>query len=255
MSSTQEKVAIVTGGGQGIGKSIAMRFLTDGFSVVVAEIDPEAGEECISELASLGNIVFIKTDVSDEPSVKKCIKQTIAWKGRIDVLINNAGIGDVWGKIEELPFTVWQKCIDINLTGCFLTVKHATPHLKKTRGTIVNIASMWALQAEPNREAYAASKAGMVGLTQALAVSLGPEIRVNCISPGWIVVDKWKKKTNRKPPSLRPVDHEQHPVGRAGKPEDIAAMVAFLISDEAGFITGENYIIDGGISKKQCYAE
>ena len=254
MSKLPNKVAIVTGGGQGIGKAITMQLLKDGFSVVIAEIDPEAGEECVDELTSLGDIKFISTDVSGEPSVKNCIEQTVVWKGRIDALINNAGIG-VWGKLEDLPLADWIKCLNTNLTGCFLTVKHAAKHLRKTCGAIVNIASIWAQQVKSDGDAYAASKAGMVGLTQSLAVNLGPEIRVNCISPGWIIVDEWKKQAVRKPPNLRPIDHEQHPVGRAGKPEDIASLAAFLISEGAGFISGENFIIDGGMTKKQGYTE
>ena len=254
MSKLSGKVAIVTGGGQGIGKAIAKRLLRDGYRIVIAEIDFEAGEECALELKSLGNIEFIQTDVSNERSVENCIGKTIGRYGRIDALLNNAGFG-VWEKIENLPLTDWMSCINTNLTGCFLTVKHAAKHLRKTSGAIVNIASIWALQVDPNGDAYAAAKAGVIGLTQSLAVNLGPEIRVNCISPGWIIVDEWKKRAIRKQPNLRPINHEQHPVARAGKPEDIASLAAFLISDEAGFISGENFVIDGGITKKQGYVE
>jgi NAD(P)-dependent dehydrogenase (short-subunit alcohol dehydrogenase family) len=116
------------------------------------------------------------------------------------------------------------------------------PHLRKTAGSIVNIASTRALQSEPNTEAYAATKGGVVALTHALAMSLGPRIRVNCISPGWIAKTKLSKK-----------DHAQHPVGRAGRPQDVGELVAFLISDPAGFITGQNFVADGGMTRKMIY--
>ena len=121
----------------------------------------------------------------------------------------------------------------------------AAPHLRRARGAIVNIASTRAVQSEPQTEAYAAAKGGMVALTHALAISLGPQVRVNCVSPGWIDTGKTK---------LRRVDHEQHPVGRVGRPEDVAQLVAFLLSDAAGFATGQDYILDGGMTRKMIYA-
>jgi NAD(P)-dependent dehydrogenase (short-subunit alcohol dehydrogenase family) len=136
----------------------------------------------------------------------------------------------------------WNRRIAVNLTGVFLMTKHCTPHLRRAKGSIVNIGSTRALQSEPNTEAYTASKGGVVALTHALAMSLGPQVRVNCISPGWIAKRKLRKK-----------DHAQHPVGRAGRPEDIGEMVAFLISDAAGFITGQNFVVDGGMTRKMIY--
>jgi len=127
--------------------------------------------------------------------------------------------------------------------------------LQRTKGAIVNIASTRAIQSEPNTEAYSASKGGILALTHSLAMSLGPDIRVNCISPGWIDVSEWKKSQQAKKPHLTKMDHAQHPAGRVGKPEDIAALVAFLISDEAGFITGQNFVVDGGMTKKMIYEE
>ncbi|MBU0910682.1 MAG: SDR family oxidoreductase, partial [Proteobacteria bacterium] len=136
-----------------------------------------------------------------------------------------------------------------------LFAKYAVPHLRLAHGNIINIASTRALQSEAHTEAYSASKGGLVALTHALAVSLGPAIRVNCISPGWIEVGKWRKNKSRHPPALSAQDHQQHPAGRVGTPHDIAAMVAFLISGEAGFITGQNFVIDGGMTRKMIYAE
>jgi NAD(P)-dependent dehydrogenase (short-subunit alcohol dehydrogenase family) len=122
--------------------------------------------------------------------------------------------------------------------------KHCAPHLRAARGAIVNIASTRALQSEPQTEAYAAAKGGLVALTHALAMSLGPRVRVNCISPGWIAHQPVRKK-----------DHAQHPVGRVGRDEDVAQMIAYLLSDAAGFVTGQNFVIDGGMTRKMIYAD
>jgi NAD(P)-dependent dehydrogenase (short-subunit alcohol dehydrogenase family) len=136
-----------------------------------------------------------------------------------------------------------------------LFAKHAAPALKARGGAIVNIASTRALMSEPNTESYAASKGGIVALTHALAASLGPDVRVNCISPGWIDVSRWKKPSKRKPAQLRPEDHAQHLAGRVGRPEDIAGLAAYLIGPESSFITGANFVVDGGMTRKMIYAE
>jgi NAD(P)-dependent dehydrogenase (short-subunit alcohol dehydrogenase family) len=252
--SLRGKVAIVTGGGQGIGKAIAKRFLEEGLSVVLAEIDEEAGKETEAEFKPLGSLRFIHTDVSDEESVKNLVRETQNSFDRIDVLINNAARADPENSpIAELSLENWNKILSINLTGAFLCTKHSVPHLSKNQGTIINIASTRALMSEPNTEAYSASKGGILALTHALAMSLGPEIRVNCISPGWIEVSEWKKKATRHKPQLTEPDHQQHPAGRVGKPEDIASFALYLTSPEASFITGANFVIDGGMTKKMIY--
>jgi NAD(P)-dependent dehydrogenase (short-subunit alcohol dehydrogenase family) len=186
---------------------------------------------------------FVKTDVSREASVRACIRSVVKRFGRLDALVNNAGLtGPDDGPIEKLDLTRWNRRIGVNLTGAFLMAKHAVPHLRRARGAIVNLASTRALQSEPDTEAYAASKGGLVALTHALALSLGPEVRVNCISPGWISHEPVRKK-----------DHAQHPVGRVGAAQDVAELVAYLLSDAAGFITGQNFVIDGGMTKKMIY--
>lgn len=246
------KVAIITGGGQGIGKAIAKKFLENNISVVIAEIDESAGRETEEEYLSLGNIKFIKTDVSKEEDVINMVEETVKSFGKINYLINNAGIA-INKPISELTLEEWNRVLGVNLTGAFLCSKYAYPYMKKEGGVIINIASTRAFMSEPNTEAYSASKGGIYALTHALAISLGPEIRVNCISPGWIETSEWKKKSLRKKPELTELDHKQHPAGRVGKPEDIASLVLFLISDEAGFITGANFIVDGGMTRKMIY--
>jgi NAD(P)-dependent dehydrogenase (short-subunit alcohol dehydrogenase family) len=172
----------------------------------------------------------------------------------LDALVNNAGIASPeTGPVEKLALREWNRRLAVNLTGMFLMAKHAAMALRRTRGAIVNIASTRALQSEPDTEAYAASKGGVLALTHALAISLGPQVRVNCVSPGWIDVSALKKRRTRKPARLTRADHAQHPVGRVGRPEDVAALVAFLLSDAAGFITGQNYVLDGGMTKKMIY--
>jgi NAD(P)-dependent dehydrogenase (short-subunit alcohol dehydrogenase family) len=252
--SLQKKVAIVTGGGQGIGKAIAKRFLEEGLKVVIAEIDEEAGKETEAEFKPLGSILFVQTDVSSEDSVKNLTEETKNSFGSIDVLVNNAALADPENSpITELSLEDWNKTISTNLTGAFLCAKHSVPYLRKTKGTIINIASTRALMSEPNTEAYSAAKGGILALTYALAISLGPDIRVNCISPGWIEVSEWKKQAKRRKPELTEQDHQQHPAGRVGKPEDIASLAVYFVSPEAAFITGANFVVDGGITKKMIY--
>jgi NAD(P)-dependent dehydrogenase (short-subunit alcohol dehydrogenase family) len=250
------KVILVTGAGQGIGKGIARAMLEAGASVLLAELDEEAGQQTAAEYAQLGAVRFARTDVADETSVATAIAQAITTFGKLDGLVNNAGIADPdAGPIEALSLERWNRVIATNLTGVFLCSKHAAPELRKRRGAIVNIASTRALQSEPNTSAYSAAKGGVVALTHALAISLGPDVRVNCVSPGWIDVSAWKKPGRRSANSLRPQDHAQHPVGRVGQPEDVARLVRFLLDDEAGFITGQNFVVDGGMTRKMIYQE
>ncbi len=256
MTSLKEKVGVVTGGGQGIGKGIAKRLLEEGMSVVIAELDEEAGREAESGLKKLGPVLFTRTDGGDEESVRNCVAFVIRQFGRLDALVNNAGIAHPeQGPVEKLKLEDWNRMISTNLTGCFLCAKHASPYLRKVHGSMVNIASTRAFQSEANTEAYAAAKGGMVALTHALAISLGPEVRVNGIAPGWIDVRAWRKVSRGPFPDLRPIDHAQHPVGRVGKPEDVAALAAFLLSGEAAFVTGQIFIADGGMTRKMIYVE
>jgi NAD(P)-dependent dehydrogenase (short-subunit alcohol dehydrogenase family) len=234
-----QKAALVTGGARGIGKAIAEFLAEHGYRVAVCDVKPSGALE--------SGISFIRCDVSREAAVRACIRRVVQRFGRLDALINNAGIASPEnGPVAKLSLAEWNRRIATNLTSVFLTTKHAAAHLRRTRGAIVNIASTRALQSEPDTEAYAAAKGGMVALTHALAISLGPDVRVNCVSPGWIDTGKAK---------LRRADHQQHPAGRVGRVQDIAEMVSFLLSDRSGFTTGANFVVDGGMTRKMIYAE
>jgi len=253
--SLQGKSAIITGGANGIGRCATLFLLREGMNVAIADLDEEAGAECAEEYRTLGRVEFIPTDVSQEASAENCVRTSVELFGGLDVLVNNAGIG-ILRKIEDLSLDEWNEVMGTNLTGCFLMTKHAIGHLRRSRGAIVNIASVKGLQAivsEADSESYCAAKGGIIALTHALAISQGPNVRVNCISPGWIVGSEWQKKRLAKRRELSAENHSQHPVGRVGWPEDIAGMIRYLLSDEAGFITGQNFIVDGGMSKKLIY--
>ncbi len=229
----RQKVALVTGGARGIGKAIAHALLLRGYRVAIADV--QAGAEA--------GFFFRRCDVSREPQVRDCVRAVLRAFGRLDVLVNNAGLTDPRDPpVDRLALAAWNRRIAVNLTGPFLMAKHCAPHLRRTRGAVVNIASTRALQSEPDTEAYAASKGGLVALTHALSMSLAPQVRVNCISPGWIAKAPVTKK-----------DHAQHPVGRVGRPEDVAELVAYLVSARAGFVTGQNFVIDGGMTRKMIY--
>ena len=228
-----QKAALVTGGAQGIGSDIARLLLQRGYRVAIADVKD----------ARNAGMLFIRCDISREAAVRTCVRQVVQRFGRLDALVNNAGIAAPDnGPVEKLALREWNRRIGVNLTGAFLMAKHAAPHLRRVRGAIVNIASTRAVQSEPDTEAYAAAKGGLVALTHALAMSLGPQVRVNCVSPGWIAHTALRKK-----------DHAQHPVGRVGRDRDVAELVAFLLSDAAGFATGQNYLVDGGMTRKMIY--
>ena len=182
---TKQRVALVTGGGQGIGRGIALHLAAKGFTVVIFDLDAEAAIETAHE--ANGRIVPLVGDVSNEAAVADLLAQIHRDFGRLDGLVNNAGIaGPFTGPLEELQLADWNRVLAVNLTGPFLLARHAAPLLRRSGGAIVNIASTRVLQSEAHTEAYSASKGGLVALTHALAVSLGPEVRVNCLSPGWI---------------------------------------------------------------------
>ncbi|HTI82600.1 MAG TPA: SDR family oxidoreductase [Acetobacteraceae bacterium] len=220
-------VALVTGGAHGIGAAIAARLARDGFHVVVADTSPGPHVQC---------------DVADEAAVSALIR---GLGPRLDALVCNAGIS-ANKPIAQLSLAEWSRVIGTNLTSTFLLVRAAESLLRASNGTVVTIASTRAHMSEANTEAYSASKGGLVALTHALSISLAPEVRVNCISPGWIFT---------KGPAPREEDDAFHPAGRVGTPDDIAALAAFLVGRESRFITGAEFVVDGGVTRKMIYPE
>lgn len=248
------KAVIVTGGAQGIGMAVSTAFARHGATVFVADCDREAGTELIeSATAERLRLVLAPTDVSREADVTALMDRVTKEAGAIHVLINNAGIMGGY-TLYDRPMAEWDRILGINLRGPYMCAKYASPHMPPG-AAIVNICSTRALMSEPNTEPYSASKGGALALTHALAITLAEQrIRVNAISPGWIDVRAWKKRADRTPVTLSPRDHEQHPVGRVGAPQDIAEACLFLAdSERSGFITGTNLVVDGGMTVKMIY--
>ncbi len=247
------KTAIITGGGQGIGRVTTQYLLTHGYRVAIWEADTDALIELREAFkVSASQILFVSCDVSSETNVRKAVDQTINHFGQVDVLINNAA-QMIEKPLDKLTLEEWNRVIGTNLTGAFLCAKHLVGHLAARRGCIVNIGSTRAFQSEPDTFAYSASKGGILALTHSLAVSIGPDVRVNAISPGWIDVSNLRKKAKGKGDELRTEDHEQHPAGRVGQADDVARMILFLIAPENSFITGQNFVVDGGMTRKMIY--
>lgn len=243
----KDKVVVITGAGRGIGRAIALTYALSGAKVVIAEKDRIPGEETLKEIHnSGGEATFFPTDVSIPSVVESLMKKTEGRYGRIDILINNAAISE-FKSPYELLIEEWDKVINTNLRGVFICSREAAKVMKKhKRGSIVNIASTRAIMSEPDSEAYAASKGGIVALTHALAASFSEDgIRVNSISPGWIETGDYDQ--------LRAIDHAQHLSKRVGKPDDIARACLYLTGEGNEFVTGTNLVIDGGMTKKMIY--
>jgi len=242
------KVVIITGAAQGIGRFIATAFAKKENHVVIADINEKKGLELVNEIGKWGgSAIFVKTDVSRVADIENLMNQANQHFNGIDVLINNAGIS-VFSNPFELTEFDWEKVLNTNLKSVFFASKFAAMQMKEAGGSIVNIASTRALMSEPNSEAYAASKGGILALTHALAASFSPlKINVNAILPGWIENGDYS--------ALKESDHEQHFSRRVGKPEDIARACLFLADKENDFITGSQLVIDGGMTRKMIYEE
>lgn len=250
-SSHNGRVALVTGAARGIGLGISAWLIAEGWQVVLTDLDPDRGKQVAKALGD--NALFITMDVSVEEQVVGAVAEVLRRFGRLDALVCNAAVADPHnGTLESLPLAHWNKVLGVNLGGPMLLAKHCAPYLRAHCGSIVNLTSTRARQSEPDTEAYAASKGGLLALTHALAISLGPEIRVNAVSPGWI--DARDPSVRRAEP-LSESDHAQHPAGRVGTVEDVAAMVAWLLSRNATFVTGQEFVVDGGMTKKMVYVE
>jgi NAD(P)-dependent dehydrogenase (short-subunit alcohol dehydrogenase family) len=243
MARRPQPVAIVTGAAKGIGRAIARRLADDGVRLVVVDADARGLAQAFGRR---DNVATLAGDVADPAAAEQAVQIARDTFGRLDAVVSNAGMM-IPKPLRRLTLAEWRRVIDVNLTAAFLLARAAEKPLRAAKGSIVTIASTRAQMSEPNTEAYAATKGGLVALTHALAMSLAP-VRVNCVSPGWIQTADYGK--------LRRKDHTQHPAGRVGRVEDIAEAVAFLLDRErAGFITGANIVVDGGMTRKMIYVE
>jgi NAD(P)-dependent dehydrogenase (short-subunit alcohol dehydrogenase family) len=234
------KTALITGAARGIGAAVAERLANDGWRVVLVDRDAAGGETA----GRIGpSARFERADVSGEDDVLRAVNVLRKREGRLDALVCNAGFM-IRKPLAQQTLNDWNRVLATNLTSTFLLARAAEDLLRAAHGAIVTIASTRAHQSEANTESYSASKGGLVALTHALSVSLGPQVRVNCVSPGWI---------NSRGEALSEADHAQHPAGRVGTPADIAALVAWLVGKDSGFITGAEFIVDGGMTQKMIY--
>ncbi|PAE42963.1 glucose 1-dehydrogenase [Bacillus sp. 7884-1] len=244
------KVVVVTGGANGIGRGVVSAFAKKGAQVLIADVDENAGKETESELKQEGfDVLFVQTDVRNPSDISNLMKTAKNTFGRVDVLINNAGKG-LFKSLYEITVDEWDDIIQTNLRSVFLCSREAAKYMRdnKEGGAIVNIASTRAMMSEPNSEGYAATKGGIVAITHALAASLSNErITVNAISPGWIHTGEYSQLTT--------IDHEQHLSNRVGRPEDIARACLYLTAKENDFVTGINLVVDGGMTRKMIYEE
>lgn len=243
----EDKVAVVTGGASGIGRSTALLYAGEGASVVVADVDSERGQETVEMVESSGGrAMFVKADVSDPSECEVLVKSAVEEFGRLDFACNNAGIGGEQNPTADYSIDGWQQLIAVNLSGVFYCMKYELRAMLKTGGgSIVNMASILGHVGFAGAPAYVSAKHGVVGLTENAALEYGQHgIRVNAVGPGFIrtpmisVLDQ--------DPSVMEQIVAMHPIGRLGQPEEVAELVIWLSSDKASFVTGAYYPIDGG---------
>lgn len=240
MSRFDGKTVLVTGGRSGIGKACAERFAEEGAHVITAQ----RGSDDTFE--------HIQTDFLDPNAPANLIAEVLKRRGQLDILVNNAGLMRE-GTALETGEKDWSETLQVNLTAPFMLIKHALPHLIKTNGSIVNVGSIEGIGSNPRHPAYCASKAGLHGLTRAIAVDHGPEgVRCNAVAPGWIDTDLNVEfiESLGDPDEFRKQIGGIHPVGRTGEPEEVAALICWLASEEASFVTGQVWTIDGGRMSK-----
>lgn len=240
------KVAAITGAGSGIGAAAALRFASEGAAVVVSDINAEHATKVAAEIAKAGgSAMAMRTDVGSESDVADLVNRAVSEYGRLDVMVNNAGIGGLETSVDTIEDSAWRKLMSINLDGVFYGVKHAARVMKagKIKGSIINVSSILGLVGFQHAVAYTAAKHGVVGLTKAAALELAPlGIRVNTVNPAFI-----------KTPMITGLEDAvlpMHPAARLGTPEEVAALICFLGADEASFVTGASYLVDGGYVAK-----
>lgn len=250
----KDKVAVVTGGGAGIGGAIAKGYAREGAKVVVADINPAYGESTGREILSAGGqAVFVRADISKPADIKKMVKTAVDRYGRIDVLVNNAAVQlfDQEGRAHELSEEAWDKTMSINLRGAWLCCKHVIPvMLQHGGGAIINVASPTGLSGcAPGNTAYSASKGGMIALTKVMAIDYARDnIRVNALIPGTTLTPLTEAVLSD--PDFQANREELMPVGRLGQPEDVVGLALFLASEEASFCVGGLFMADGGMTAK-----
>ena len=246
--SLDGQVGIVTGGGQGLGKVFCRAFAEVGADVVVAELNPETGPETVHEIESMGRrSLFVQTDVRNRASVQQMVEEVLAQFGRIDFLMNNAGIVK-WCEAENVPEEDWRDVIDVNLNGLFFCSQAVAKHMiERGKGCIINIASMSGLIANrpQPQTSYNASKAAVIHLTKSLAAEWAPyNIRVNAIAPGYM--DTPMARPFFEDPKYGGLWMDAIPMKRPGKPEELAPAAVFLASEASSYVTGSTIVIDGG---------
>jgi NAD(P)-dependent dehydrogenase (short-subunit alcohol dehydrogenase family) len=246
----KDKSALVTGGAMGIGGAVAKIFSERGAKVLIADKNEEAGIEAVNQIRKSGGTAeFIKTDVSILQNCSDAVESTVKLFGNLDIVSNNAGI-QRYGTVETTPENEWDEIMNVNLKSVFYVCKSAIPHLRKTRGTIVNMTSVQAFATQRNVAAYTTSKHALIGLTRSMAIDYARDgIRVNCVAPGTVDTPmlQYAASLDPDPESVYEACRDMHPVGRIAKPEEVAEVVAFLASDRSSFVTGSCYLVDGGL--------
>ena len=245
----KKKVALITGGSRGIGKAIAELFMKEGVEVVITSKNQKKLQQTSKEI---GNPFFVVGDVRNENDVKNVIRNTIEKFGRIDILVNNAGIFPKMKPLDKITEKEWNDIIDVNLNGCFRFAKHVIPQMKKNGGSIINISSDAGLKAFENfyADAYVAAKSAIILLTKSWALEYAKNnIRVNCVCAAVVDTDMTRNLwLNTK--AKRKITSAEHPLGRLGKPIDVAKAVLYFASDDSSWTTGAILPVDGGVSIK-----